>query len=153
MNNTAELKRLVTGKDQIQAFADGVINEVKEGAQNPLEVKILITALKKSLEIIEDGIKDSVLSEATKHGKNFEFKGARVTIKENGTKYDYSGCCYHNWMHYDSQEKNAKSHKQEAEAFLKGLKEPITVVDELTGEVVKVYPPIKTSSTGLSISF
>lgn len=153
MNNTAELKRLVTGKDQIQAFAEGVINEVKEGGQNPLEVKILITALKKSLEIIEDGIKDSVLNEAEKHGKNFEFSGARVTIKENGTRYDFTNCNHPKWNLLDIQERAVKDQKKEVEALLKAVKEPFEQVDTDTGETFRIHPPVKTSSTGLSISF
>ena len=153
MNETAELKRLVTGKDQIVSFAEGVIREVKAGDQNPLEVKVLITALKKSLEIIEEGIKDSVLSEATKHGKNFDFYGAKICIKENGQRYDFKNCNYPKWNLLDVQELSVKEKKKEAEAFLKTVKEPFELVDTETGETFRIHPPTKSSTSGLSISF
>ena len=36
--------------------------------------------------------------------------------------------------------------------FLKSLKEPLRVVDESTGEIVLIHPPVKTSTSGLNIS-
>lgn len=153
MSATAYLKQIVTRKDEIEAFAGNVINEVKNGEQNPLEVMVMIKALERSLELIKEGIADNVLNEAEKYGKSFDFKGAKVTIKETGVRYDFSKCNYPKWKYADQQEKDGRAIKKEAEEYLKAVKEPFECVDTDTGETYRINPPIKSSTTGVSISF
>lgn len=134
---------LPSTKEQVKMFSEIVINEVEAGNVNPLDLKAQLKFIEKSIEEINNGIKDLMLKEAAKHGKSFEYKGWKIEEAETGVRYDFSGDLLHSEL-----SKKIKEH----EAFLKGLKEPITVVDEETGEIKKVYPPIKKSTTTLKFT-
>jgi hypothetical protein len=39
------------------------------------------------------------------------------------------------------------------ETFLKALKEPLSIIDEETGDLQRVHPPKKSSSTTVKVTF
>jgi len=49
------------------------------------------------------------------------------------------------------RESNAEGRK-ERETFLKALKEPMEVLDSVTGEVIILRPPVKKSTEGIKVS-
>lgn len=134
---------LPSTNQQAQSFSNMIIEQVKSGTVNPLELKAQLKFIEKTLELIDKGVKESWMKEAAKYGKSFEFKGWKIEEMEAGTRYDFSSDPVHEALVKELKER---------EAFLKVLKEPITVVDESTGEVVKVSPPTKKSTTTLKFS-
>lgn len=146
-------RMLPTTQTQIDVFSDGVIQSVKEGEANPLEVLVMCKAFEKANERILKEIRDNFIIEANKYPeKSFEFNGAKLTKAEVGTKYDYTHC---NDSVYNDRKKivdEATKQLKEREEFLKSLKEPITVVDEGSGEVITIRPPLKTSTSSLTVS-
>jgi hypothetical protein len=46
-----------------------------------------------------------------------------------------------------------KSTLKDRETFLKSIKAPMQMIDENSGEVYTIYPPKKTSSTTLKVTF
>lgn len=147
------LTMMASTQTQIDVFSDGVIESVQRGEINPLTVLIQLKAMEKAAERILKAIKTNLLKEADLYAeKEFEFQGNKITKAEHGTKYDYSQCNDTIWFELKAKEVQLKSSITERENFLKALKSHIVIVDELTGEVTKIYPPTKTSTSGLNVS-
>jgi hypothetical protein len=136
--------------DQINSFAQGIIRAVKDGEENPLNVMLQIRAMEKAFEVIKKQISENVVTEADKYpGTTFQFRGVKLAKGDVSTRYDYSHCGDTEWERRNTEAETAKSRLSERETFLKGLKEPITIVDEMTGEIVTVRPPLKSSTPGV----
>lgn len=147
------LRLFASTQTQIDVFSDSIIQAVKEGEANPLEVLIQIKALQKVSDRVLKEINDNLLNEANKYSEtNFEFMGAKIEKAELGTKYDYASCGDTEYEMLDSQMNSLKQRIKEREDFLKSIKQDITLVDNFTGEVVTVHPPIKKSTSGLKVS-
>ena len=142
-----------TTKEQIALFAGQLIDSVKDGFENPLTLHTKIIAFKKALDAVSEAIKDDVVKEAERHNqKSFDYNGCRIEIKDLGVKYDFASCCDPKWERAKSDEQLATTLRKEREVFLKGIKTSETIIDEDTGEVIKLMPPIKTSNTGITVT-
>lgn len=137
---------------EVARFAYQIIKSVQGGDANALEVLVMMRALDLlSKEVIEQ-IEGNILNAADKYSeKKFEVFGALVEKAENGTKYNYlqTGDIEYERLHAEAQTVTRKL--KEREEFLKALKEPLTVVNEETGEMYKVNPPFKTSKSGVRV--
>lgn len=143
-------------KKEIDLFVNRYIQEVtSEGVNTLLEyvkmkrVEKLLAELNKSKKI-----KERVLQLAETRGdKSFHYEEAQITICELGTKYDYSNC---NDSYYNQLLVRLKALNQlvaDREKMLKALPlEGVTQLDETTGEIMTLYPPSKTSTTGIKIT-
>ena len=138
---------------QIDVFSDGIIQAVQGGEINPLAVLVQLRAMQQASERILKEIDQSIMSEAGKYpGSTFEFMGNKITKAEHGTKYDYSVC---NDPVMDDLVEQAKLLNEKIKARQERLKaqtEPENILDEITGEVVLINPPIKRSKSGLNVS-
>ena len=138
---------------QIDVFSDGVIQAVQGGEINPLTVLVQLRAMEQATERILKEIHQNIMNEAGKYpGTSFEFMGNKITKAEHGTKYDYSVC--NDPVLNDlvaEQEKIAAKVKARQER-LKAQTTPETIIDQNTGEVVTVSPPVKKSKSGLNVS-
>lgn len=140
-------------KEQVTIFAAQLISDVEAGVKNPLTLHSQIIILEKALAQVKDAIKDEVVREAEKHNaKSFDYNGCKIEIKELGAKYDYSKCGDIQWERFDSEANTSIERRKDREKFLKNIQGHETIVDESTGEIVKVYPPIKTSATGVTVT-
>jgi len=146
------LSNFNTSKEGIKRYVDQVVGEIKNGVMNPLLAKLYIKSLQKSLEEIEKQISDDVMEEARKYEKSFEFHGARIEQAELGTKYDFGNCKDVVWDVLTKQIADLSEKRKEREAMLKTIKEPMTIVDEVTSETWTINPPIKSSTTGIKVT-
>ena len=76
-------------------YVEQVLNSIREGEQNPLDVHLSRVKMEKILKGINDNpdIQDAVMKEFEKYGeRTVEYKGALLQQVETGVKYDYSGC-------------------------------------------------------------
>jgi len=146
------LQLLNADKKALQLFASVIINDVEDGKENPLEIHVLLKKYEYVMDAIKAGIKDNVSREAAKYGdKEFEYGGAKCHYTATATSYDFSVC---NDAKLNEMERQAEILKNEIEArktFLKGIKEPLMIVND-DGEVIPVYPANKKQSMGLKIS-
>lgn len=150
---TSLLHLLASTSQQIEFFSSSIVNEVKNGDESPLRVLVQLRAMEKASKAILEGIKEEILTEAEKYpGKDFELWGNKLSKEEVGTKYEYgaSGDTVYERLQTDFD--TAKRKLDERTAFLRALKDPMTIVDELTGEVVTIRPPTKTSTSGLKVT-
>jgi hypothetical protein len=147
------VRMMPTTQTQIDVFSDQMIESVKSGEANPLEVLHIFKSLEKAQERILKEIKDNILSEAGKYPeKTFEFHGAKLTKTEVGVTYDFKVCGDPVHDQRESIMNAAKNLLDERKEFLKSLKEPITTVDEGSGEVVTIRPPLKKSTSTVTVS-
>lgn len=149
-NALSTISLLPENNSQVKAFANLLIKEVECGNVNSLKLKTQLKFIEKSLELVEKGIKDSYLKEAAKYSKEFEFNGFLISQSENiAPKYDYTVCNDPLWNDLDLMIKKLSEQKKDRETFLKSISGHVEVVNETTGEMVAVNPPIKSSTTGL----
>jgi len=141
-----------TSKDGIKRYVTQVVNEIKEGVMNPLLAHLYIKSMEKSLEEISKQIKEDVMNEAYKYEKSFDFHGARIEQTELGTKYNYENCGDVVWNGLNKQITELSEKRKEREAMLKTVKDSMTMVNEENGETWTIYPPIKTSTTGIKVT-
>jgi len=142
-----------TSKEGINRFVDKVVSEVEGGLINPLDLVIYLRSIQKSIDGINDKVKQMIIDEADKYPqKSFEYKGAMISKEELGTKYDYENCEDMIWGKLDSEIKGLTEKKKERETFLKTIKDPIGYTDTETGETWKVNPPIKRSTSGVKVT-
>lgn len=138
---------------QIEFFSSSIINEVKNGNESPLRVLIQLRAMERASKQILEGIKENILTEAAKYpGQNWDMWGNKLEKAELGVKYDYLTCGDTIYERLQTDFDTIKARLDSRCEFLKGLKEPMTIVDELTGEVVTIRPPQKTSTSGIKVT-
>lgn len=152
-NTPMSALRLMPSKaSEVAVFSKGIIEAVKLGNANPLEVLVMLRSLEAVSELVREEIEGNVLTEAEKHSeKKFEAFGALLEKTELATKYNYAKSGDIEWERLKTDADTAKSRLNERETFLKTLKEPLVTVNEETGEVYKVYPPFKTSKSGVRV--
>lgn len=150
---TELLTLMASTSTQIDVFSDGVIESVQRGEINPLTVLIQLRAMEKASGRILKEIHENLMTEAGKYpGNEFEFMGNKITKSEHGTRYDFSVCNDPTWARCFNIAKEATEQLKERENFLKAVKAPFSLLDEGTGEVSVISPPIKKSTSGLNVS-
>jgi uncharacterized protein YjgD (DUF1641 family) len=147
------LRMFATTQTQIDVFSDQLIASVKQGEVNPLEVLIQLRAFEKVTKRVLEEIKDELLTASAKYSETrIELYGSIVEKAELGTKFDDSVCKDPVVQALEEYAMVANEKLKARQEFLKALKEPLTILDELTGEVSKIYPPSKKSTSGLKVT-
>jgi hypothetical protein len=153
MNNIELIKSGPHSGAEILEFQNEILNSVKNGFEDALFLLVKLKAMSKALDGTIDAIHEHALSEAYKHGqKSFGLYGAKVEIKEMGTKwfFDQTGDPI---IYRLERDKKAISEKEkDRQSFLKTLKEKTSFLDEESGEVFTVFPARKESKTGIAIT-
>lgn len=145
-------QHLPTTREQVQSFSDQLVFGLQAGDIEPLQFKIFLKGLEKVMENIKPVLDEMARSEAEKHGKSFEIMGAKVELREAGTRYDYSSCGYPKWERSAAELKAKQEEVKGHEKFLQSLKGSMTIADEDTGEIITIYPPVKKSTSTIQIT-
>jgi hypothetical protein len=150
-----------TDKQQRSSFALQVIQGLQDGTADPLKVHLQIKGMEEIIHMFTDRKKypttaDTyqclLLEAAEQHGKTFEYQNAKFSIKETGAQYSFSSCNDEIICNLHSQMEALKASIKERETFLKNLpKEGIDAITQF-GEVVRIYPPAKYSTTSVIVS-
>jgi hypothetical protein len=126
-------------KSELEIIASQAVYGVIEGQNNPVAVIAVLKKYEKIIELVtkDKDFKDALINELSRSGGKQGYGNVEVQYSQT-SRADYSNDP--TWCELTAKVK-------EREAFLKGLPyEGMTVVDEVTGEVSKVYPPAKKSS-------
>ena len=146
---------LFAGCDASQraSFTSQVIESLDRGYADPIKTLSAIRNLQSILADIEAFNKELVLTEVEKNGGKVDLWGISVQKREGGTKYDYSQTNDHFYQHLSSALENSKKMVKEREDFLKSLPaDGQLITDEDTGDVYKIYRPIKSSTTTVAVT-
>ena len=152
MNNIELIKSGPQTGDQILEFQNEILDSVTNGFEDPLFLLVKLKAFTKALDGAIDSIQEYALSEAQKHGKSFAIYGAKVEVKEMGTKWYFDKTGDPIIARISEQKDQIGKAEKDRQAFLKTLKEKTSFLDEESGEVFTVYPARKESKTGIAIS-
>lgn len=153
-NNAYGVMRLLPDTKQgVEIFSKQLVTAVQEGQVNPLQLKALFKVMEKVSEKVDEAIRENLLNEAGKYSeKKFSAFGFKIEKAEVGTTYDYSACGDPIYNQRAQILEQAKKQLDERAAFLKALSAPLTLVDDESGEVATVRPPVKKSVEGLKFS-
>lgn len=156
LTTTSILALFQTTKEERQSFAMDLINKIESGEANPLKVHLQIKCMEEIIKLLNSNTvyKKAILEAAEKYGeKSFEFMNSKIEIKEMGTKYNFEGCNDTEWELLDSKASGAANDLKERETFLKTVPaKGLEIVDKLTGEMVTIYPPSKSSTTSIAVT-
>lgn len=143
-----------TDKAQRASFVQDVITKMQDGTADPLKVHLQM----KCMEDLVNGFigskkgskeyKDLVLEAAQKHGKEFDYYNAKFSVKEVGTKYDYSVCEDVVMNELLAQQAGLKTRIDERAKFLQTIPES-GMADPENGNMI--YRAVKTSTTSVTV--
>ena len=142
-------------KSEIQSFASNLVQSVINGDMSPLLIQVQLSAFENVIGDVKKNaaFKEAALNEAMRYGtKSFEAFNANVQVKEVGVKYDYSLCCHPQYEKICSEIEWLTEKKKSFEKYLQSLSEPIDFIDPESGEMCKILPPVKTSTTAVTIT-
>ena len=135
-------------------FANDIVNRVIIGEVDSINIHLQLKAMEEIIKTIQgnDVYKRILLEESEKYGKSFDKYNAKFSIKETGVKYDYSQCNDSILLELEEKALLLDNEIKERQAFLKAL--PITGIDiiDFNGEVLKVFPPSKSSTTSVAVT-
>lgn len=142
-------------KTQISTVAKVAVTEVLENG-NVLEVAEAISGMEAFIKEVKSDKRftDYVREETSKHNGKFQSSsGTKIELAETGTKYDYSNCNDADLIDLYNQQIALEEKIKSREAMLKALPlEGIDLAMQTTGEILKVYPPAKTSTSSYKIT-
>lgn len=150
---TGVMNLFSTSRTGIDVFSDQIIQAVKEGEINPLQVRIWIKTMEEIIERVKKETSENQLREAEKWSEQkFQYLGATIEKADVKTEYDYSVCGDIDYELFEVALNTAKESLEDRKKFLRSLKEPLDILDKDSGEVRTVRPPLKKSTAGLKVS-
>lgn len=155
MSELIQLGQFPETKTEIAILTAQLIETAIGGEESPLRVQVQMSALEQVIKGVKDSkdFKDAVLSEAERYGtKTFNAFNSNVNIKEVGVKYDYSMCNHPQYDAVCAEVEKLTEQKKAFEKYLQAVGEPTQFINPETGEEVTIYPPVKTSSTAVTIT-
>lgn len=150
-SNPLEVLNLIDAAS-CEQFAHDMAALVQQGHVDPIQVRVLMSAWEKAFKSLKTAIEQEVANEAAKHGKAFDFMGAKCEWVPTYTTYDYLGTGDHEWAIANRAEQSAAEDRKEREKFLRTLTKPLDLVSRETGEVITINPPVKRQTEGLRIT-
>jgi hypothetical protein len=154
--NTMELQQIFeTTKEQRVEFTHQLIERLNAGELDPLKTHVQVKALEDMLETLKNSkdYKEAVLQAAVLNGKEFEYMSAKFNVREVGVKYDYTKCESPAYDEIMTDYNDAAKRKKDMEEFLKKVPhQGLDIINGVTGEVTRVYPPAKSSTTSVAVS-
>lgn len=154
MNTQIEiLSNQTIDKTTAAEMAQLIISAIENGDVNALNLKIKIKAIENVIKTIKPILDKEARSIAELEGqKSFTRLGSTVKLQETGVEYDYTNCQDPKHAKLTESFESAKAAKENREAYLKALDKSETIVDEDSGEIVTIYPPIKSSTSSVVIT-
>jgi len=145
-----ELSKLLTfDKADIFEVVSTVVERVNDGWVDPLDALIYAKKGELLFKEVISGIKSKVEVPAEKGYTKYH---AQLTEKMSGVKYDYSECGDPTWNDLQAQIDKLTTEKKDRESFLKSLKKETTIVDDESGEVITLQPPVKSGSMSIALT-
>lgn len=153
MSNEADLDNFFNSipKDgnEIEEFAILIKMRMDDGVADPLEIHVNFKKVEALFDLLtsDDDYTADVRNSAELYGKEFKKYGANIKQIEAGTNYDYSKCDHKKYIEICKQIKELDKEKKRYENLFRNIKESAIIED------CKVYPPKKSSTSTVKISF
>jgi len=142
----------ILSKEEITSYATDQAELVSGGALNSLQSLIRVKKIEHFLKIYESIVRPIAEDQHHFDGKNkYREFYTEITSKEIGSKYDYSECNDQVLNKLLEKQTELNEEIKKRQEFLKKLPNNFTLVDEETGEVSVIKPPVKSGRIGLNI--
>jgi len=131
-----------------------ILDALSIGDIDPITVKIWLKRVEQETDRIKELADVMAYGEALKYGeKSFERDGFKIDVCEYlSTKYDYTSCNHPELARIYEADKLLAEKRKPIEKVLQTIREPMTVVDEATGEIVEVFPAVKSGKSGIKLT-
>lgn len=141
-------------KTKVADFAAKLIQLNTDGHVDTLTALARLEFLAQIIDQVKTNYRTAAVDELDLYGPEAKTGVTRYGVtfkqKETAVKYDFSQTDVWNGM--ENEIERIKTAQKALEAQLKGLAKPITILDELTGELNVMNPPIKSSKTTVEIT-
>lgn len=152
-NPMSTLTLFDSDKKGLDYFIDYIANTIESGNDDPLKVRAYADKMIYIANGIKERTKEQAKTEAAKYGEQpFNYAGCEMHLTPTYTKYLYDKCNDPEWEEAEQKERSAGNDRKGREGFLQKVKKPFELLDSRTGEVITIYPPIKTQTTGVKVS-
>lgn len=133
------LSMLDTTKAERGSFVENIVTNMLGGYVEPINVHLQVKCMEEIVKAIKahPDYNSMVLDSARKHGQSFEFRNARIAIRDTAGKWDYS---------HDAEWQQLKAALDARQEYLKAIKEPVERVTP-DGEVVTDIPATYTTGS------
>jgi hypothetical protein len=153
MENIIEFLKSTPRGGATTVVASEVANRILDGYEDGLELFIAVKSAQKLLDDITAQIEESALNSAMLYSsKSFDAYGAKIEIREVGTKYNFDNCGDTILARITEEKKKWSDEEKSRQSMLKTLRGKTEMLDPETGEVINVFPPQKSSKTGLVVT-
>ncbi len=144
----------LTKKECIEGGVQTALNDIEGGRASLLDAYTHTLAHIEHLQSYAKTIHEHALSEFETYGeKEIIENGRKISKFEAGSKYDFRGCNYPGYNALDDFIIKKNLEKKDMEATIKTIKSKVSILDNESGELFEVFPPVKTSTTKLKISY
>lgn len=145
MKQIINLNEVEPSKTLLPNLAEKIIQSVDDGFESAVELSGKLDFISKVCLEAKNSLKEKTIKEVE---EGFSAKGYKVEVCEAGVSYDYSRCNDSEYKELIDHMNALQKRIKDREKFLKSLKpEGFEYVDSETGEVIKLYPPVKKSTT------
>lgn len=143
-----ELTSLLTlNKSDMTALVSDKLEQLDEGWIDTVDLFIYAKKLEYISAELVKAVKDKV--DASKFGPTGYTKyDVELVGRNSAGSWDFSNCNYTKLDIAKLEASQASERVKEQQEFLKGLKEPLELLDTDTGEVTKIFPPVKGGKLG-----
>lgn len=141
-------------KTELKDISVKMVNEISENGfvigalEQMAKMEFLIKEIKDNSQF-----KDYAIDEISKYGKSMQTDtGTKIELAEVGVKYDFSNCNDEILTDMQKQLDELEAKVKERKDYLK--KVPLSGIEVITsdGEIQKIYPPAKTSTSSYKIT-
>jgi hypothetical protein len=141
-------------KTLAQQFAAQIIEQVEDGGRETLNALAQLEFFSQVIEAAKSKIREIATDELDLYGNEAKTGvtkyGVTFKLKESGVRYNYTQTPKFNEI--KAKEEEIAEQRKALEDQLKILKSPTTMIEQETGEMIDLFPAIKTSKTTCEIS-
>lgn len=138
---------LSLNKSDLKSLAKKAIVSVNEGWLDPLTALVTVKKHQEVLSAMEEELKP--LANDRTVPKGYSEYGVEVGQSMVGVKYDFASTNDAVWEELNKEMLELKEKIKARETFLKALTKDLTEVDDETGEIRTIHPPVKSGALGL----
>jgi hypothetical protein len=144
LNNT----QLLT-KSDIKSAKETIMAAIDDGEVSPLDIQVQIKQAEALIKELDGDQKyrASLIDEAAKYGRKFEYKSGEFMVKDGPAKYDWATTNDPGIAELLKLQDEVKAKVKQRQDFLLSLPSEGQAIVTGDGEAITVYPPAYTSGT------
>jgi hypothetical protein len=149
------MKEKIT-KNAVTETAERLITLMESGKTSAIKTLTELDFINQVVTKVVARARELAVDELSSYGaeasQGVTIHGVSLKIIEAGTKYDFAACNHPEWVQIVAQETALAERRKEIETMLKTLKTGQTIVNEDTGEISRITPPVKSSKTTVQVT-